>query len=308
MLESNPENNIETTDAEKPSANNFFISTILIFVVFVIAFSGTVFSKNLSADNIKETEFQGGSPAFEQDDNIEKILLIGIDQVAGQPSRADVIILAVINKDKSQVQLLSIPRDTRAAIPGHRTEKINHAQAYGGSALLAETVSILLDTNVDKYILLNFAGFKEVINIMGGLEYNVEMHMYYPDEGIDLNPGLQHLDGDKALQYVRYRSDGRGDIGRVGRQQQFIATFVEQKMQLKIILKVPELIAETYRSIKTNISLKDLVSIGLSMKNLESDELNTQILPGEAKYINGVSYWIAEPFTLEEILTSGESF
>ncbi|MEW6624931.1 MAG: LCP family protein [Bacillota bacterium] len=297
-----PDNQISRT------SQKLFVAAVLVFLVFVSSFSGYLFAAHWFGagaahgdDGNQTANKKGFSLLPGKEDNIERILVIGIDERVGEPSRADTIILAIVNTTKNEVNLLSIPRDTYVNIPGRGMDKMNHAQAYGGAKLLMQSVSSLLNTEVDKYVQLNFNGFKEVVNILGGLEYNVEMRMYYPDENIDLYPGVQKLNGDKALQYVRFREEVRADIGRIERQQRFITEFIQHALQPKHILKIPELVGEAYRSIKTNISLMDMVALARAMKDLESDKLTTKMLPGEPKYINGVSYWIPSTSNLDVI-------
>ncbi len=290
----------------------FFIAAVLVFAVFVSSFSGYLFATSwfgggiAQGDDGNPVELPGIlNPTEDEEDNIEKILIIGVDQRAGEPSRADTMMLAIINTDNPELQLLSIPRDTRTIIPGRGYDKLNHAQAYGGPSLLMEAINDMLDIEIDGYVQLNFNSFKEIIDILGGVEYNVEIRMYNADENINLQPGKQVLDGDKALQYVRYRNS-TGDIGRVERQQKFIKELIDQKLKLRNVLKIPELVGEAHRSVKTNISLKDMVSIAMAMKELENEKVTSEILPGKAQYINGVSYWLPENQKLEDIFPEND--
>lgn len=290
----------------------FFIAAVLVFAVFVSSFSGYLFATSwfgggiAQGDDGNPVELPGIlNPTEDEEDNIEKILIIGVDQRAGEPSRADTMMLAIINTDNPELQLLSIPRDTRTIIPGRGYDKLNHAQAYGGPSLLMEAINDMLDIEIDGYVQLNFNSFKEIIDILGGIEYNVEIRMYNADENINLQPGKQVLDGDKALQYVRYRNS-TGDIGRVERQQKFIKELIDQKLKLRNVLKIPELVGEAHRSVKTNISLKDMVSIAMAMKELENEKVTSEILPGKAQYINGVSYWLPEDQKLEDIFPEND--
>jgi len=287
--------------------NKLAVAAVLVFAVFVFSFSGYLFANHLfeggiaQGDDGKPLDIGGLFTPKDKEDNIEKILLIGTDERPGEASRADTVILAILNTTNHELKLLSIPRDTRVAIPGRGTDKINHAQAFGGARLLTETVTGFLDVEVDKYLQLNFNSFREVVDILDGIEYTVESKMYYPEESIDLKAGAQKLNGDKALQYVRYRSDGRGDVGRVERQQKFITEFINQKLKLKNALKIPELVGEINSSIKTNLSIAEMVSIGMAIKELESEKVTSQMIPGEPKYIGGVSYWIPSTQKLDEI-------
>lgn len=219
------------------------------------------------------------------------ILLIGTDQRTKEPARADTIMVAFLDPKVYRVQVLSIPRDTYAEIPGRGFGKLNHAHAFGGAKLLAETVSGLLDVPINKYAQVNFDAFRAVIDILGGVEYEVEKRMHYPPEGIDLRPGRQVLDGDKALQYVRYRSDG-DDLTRIRRQQQFLGAVSTQAFKAATILKLPRLGAEVYSHINTNLSLPEMIGLAKVFLEAGTANLETVMLPGDYRTINGLSYWM----------------
>lgn len=249
---------------------------------------------------------QAGSGAAEATTGkSETILLIGVDQrVPGEPSRSDTIMLAVLDPQKPGVDLLSIPRDTRVKIPGYGYDKINAAHAYGGPQLLMDTINGFLGSHVDKYVEVNFQDFQKIIDILGGVDIDVDKRMYYPEENIDLKPGFQHLNGYNALAYVRYRYDPEGDITRVGRQQKFMKALIDQTLKLSTIPKIPRLVSEISKDVKTNLSVKEMLSLALSMKDLNGDAVNTYTIPGEGKYIGGVSYFIVDQQKLPGVLAS----
>jgi len=290
----------DTTTKKK----KFFIAFVLVFTVFVFTFSGYLFLANWLGIAHGSSEII--PTGYEVEDNITKVLIMGIDEnPGGGRGRADTVILAIINTANPEIKLLSIPRDTRVVIPRRGNDKINHAYAHGGSALLIETVNDFFDIEVEKYIQLDFNSFREVVDILGGMEFYVERRMFYPAEGIDLRPGLQMLDGDKALQYVRFRG-ATGDVGRVERQQRFIMEFIEQKLQIRYALRIPELVREINRNVNTNFSIAEMVSIGMAMRALETEKIHMEMLPGVARYIGGVSFWVSDTQDLDEIFPQEE--
>jgi len=222
-----------------------------------------------------------------QQDKTLTLLLTGVDRREKEASRSDTIIVAFINLDKHSINLLSIPRDTYAQVPGHGKTKINHAHAYGGSDLLQTSVQGLLGVEIQRHV---------------GLEVNVEQDMYYPPESIDLKKGRQTLDGEDALGYVRFRSDGRGDIGRIERQQHFLKLLMDKMLRVQTLWKVPELIGELRENVQTDLSLKDMITLATELKDISADDLHAAMLPGEPTYIEELSYWQPDYPALQKIL------
>lgn len=234
--------------------------------------------------------------------NQVNILLVGTDNRANERGRSDTIVLASINFRNNDIHLLSIPRDTRASIDGHGKQKINHAYAYGGVPLLEKTVENLLDTPVDYYIETDFKGFERLIDRLGGVSLDVEKRMHYPEEGINLKPGLQKLDGHDALAYVRFRSDGRGDIGRIERQQHFFEAAKEQFLTLDNLLKSPQLIGDLADCVETNMPVSGTLRVANALKGAGPDQFQTHMLPGRPQTINGLSYWVAKDDEVRELV------
>ncbi len=235
-------------------------------------------------------------------DRIMTVLLVGVDRRKKEASRSDTIMVAFINLDKQKVNILSVPRDTYARVPGHGNTKINHAHAYGGTDLLKTAVEGLLGIKIDRYVEVDFRGFVNVVDLLGGIEVNVEKDMRYPPENIDIKKGLQTLDGEDALGYVRFRSDGRGDIGRVERQQRFLRLMLDQALKVRTVWKLPGLVGELRENVKTDLTLKDMLLLARELNDINAGSLNAATLPGEATYIDELSYWKPDYPAMEKIL------
>lgn len=275
----------------------------LIFLILVV-FLGFSYLGFYLAGNFHGS--QGGVdfnplPAFFKKEPVN-ILLLGVDQRGKEPSRADTILVAFIDTGASQVNLLSIPRDTYANVPGVGMTKINHAHAYGGAELTMDVVEALLGVPVDQYVEVNFEGFAKIIDILGGVELEVDRRMNYPPEGIDLKPGRQVLDGEDALAFVRFRGYPEGDIGRVEHQQQFLLSLADQILQARNILKLPELVGEARKNVHTNMDLPEMVSLAQSLKDMPPGSLLARTLPGEPRYIRQVSYWVPDTEKLAQMV------
>lgn len=234
-------------------------------------------------------------------------LLIGVDARLGEyASRSDTIIFASVDLDSKEIYFISIPRDSLVDIPGYGQDKINAAHSYGGISLLIDTVSQLLSRPIHYYVEINFEGFAKVIDILGGVDYNVEERMYYPWEDIDLYPGLQHLNGEQALAYVRYRGYPQGDIARVEKQQSFLRAIIEQHFTSENISKIPIILEEIAPYMQTNIPIDKALQLARAMKDLKMADIRLEVVPGDFLNINGVSYWGVDMEALSYLLDSLE--
>ena len=228
----------------------------------------------------------------------KNIVVMGCDIRKDDVGRSDTLFVVMLDKSKKNAALLSIPRDTRVKIKGHGWDKINAAFAYGGQKLTRETVQDFLGIKLNNYVVVDFQGFKGLVDAVGGVDINVEKRMYYydPYDGfeIDLRPGTQHMDGKTAMQYVRYR-DEEGDIGRIRRQQKFLMALYRHIASKNIIAKIPGVSKQIMSMVKTDLSLKEMVELGNVMRDMvEKDGLKMSMVPGEPEYIDGISYWIPD--------------
>ena len=236
------------------------------------------------------------------------IMIMGVDERADDVGRSDTLMIATIHPKLDQAALLSIPRDTRVKIKGHGYDKINSAYAYGGEKLTQSTVEDFLGVNMDHYIIVNVKAFQRIIDAIGGVDIDVEKRMYYEDpwddDGgllIDLRPGLQHMDGKTAVTYVRYR-DEEGDIGRIKRQQAFMQACMDKVTSPSIIPKLPSVIAEVFESVKTDLSVRQLLEFAGSLQKAKNHGLKTEMVPGRPMYIEGISYWVPKVSELRTAL------
>lgn len=236
------------------------------------------------------------------------VLLIGVDRGG---ARSDVVVLAHWEPQYRVLSLISLPRDLRVEIPcppdikGCRSpDKLAHVHAYGevrgqGPELLTRTVSQYLGVPVRYYVEVDFEGFARIVDALGGVTIDVEKPMVYVDPyqnlRIHLQPGRQRLDGEKALQYVRYRSDGLGDIGRIARTQKFFYAVLESLQENGGMRRLPRLAVELYPYVRTNLDLGTLVALAQAAQDLDRESLRVYTIPGRSRTIDGLSYWIGDP-------------
>ncbi|ADQ15128.1 LCP family protein [Halanaerobium hydrogeniformans] len=232
------------------------------------------------------------------EDNKVNILAVGYDSdINGGASRADTIILISIDVDTNEAGVIFLPRDTYINIEGKNFTKLNTSFARGGIDLTKETVEELLDINIDYYLASDFKGFENIIDRLGGIEIDVEKDLNYVDRAgdlyINISQGKQHLSGEEALKYVRYR-DQSGDIGRIERQQKFIDAVIEKVVSPSTVTSLPGIFREINRSIDTDIPIRDISPFLSTAKDMDLNNIEIRTLPGEARYIAGISYWLAD--------------
>ena len=238
------------------------------------------------------------------------VMIMGVDERADDVGRSDTLMIATLDPDKNQAALLSVPRDTRVKIKGHGFDKINAAYAYGGRKLTQETIESLLNTHIDHYIKINVHGFTKIIDALGGIDIDVEKRMYYEDpwddDGglyIDLQPGMQHMDGKTAITYVRYR-DEEGDIGRIKRQQNFMKAVMDKLVSPTIIPKLPAIVSAVSDSVETDMSVSEILSFLGTLQDAKDNGLKSEMLPGKPVYIEGISYWVPDISKTRQILAN----
>ncbi|MEV5766121.1 LCP family protein [Micromonospora sp. NPDC052213] len=175
------------------------------------------------------------------------ILILGSDTrdpESTSGSRTDTIILAHLPKDRSSAQLISIPRDTWVAVPrakdgnhGGRDAKINAAYAWGGVPLMVQTVEKFTSVRIDHVMMVDFAGFKEIIDALGGIDVNSEKNFtsIHPPFRT-FRQGMQRMDGETALDYSRQRKQfPDGDFARIRHQQQVIKAILDRAVSGGIV-------------------------------------------------------------------------
>ncbi len=262
----------------------------------------------------------GGSGQAQAGSNRTHVLVMGVDEpVAASRSRTDTMLVVSVDSSSGEVGVLSIPRDTRVWIPGrNRWDRANTAYAYGGASLAMETVSHFLQTPISHYVVTDFSGFEGIIDTLGGVEIDVQQRMFYVDRAqdlvIDIEPGQQVLDGEKALQYVRFR-DRLGDVslvdpqnnqydGRVERQRKFVMAMLEQVLRPSTIPRLPSLIRQVWTMVDTNLSLDRILSLAWGATKYSEDKTFTALVPGEAAIKGGASYWVPDLDRMQQVVAT----
>ena len=189
-----------------------------------------------------------------------------------------------IDFTRKTVSLLSIPRDTRADIPGFGIGKINAAHAHGGPALTADTVRTNFGIPTDHYIALDFDGFEHAIDQLGGVDVAVDKKMDYDDNWghlhIHLKPGMQHLNGQQAMGFVRFRHSD-SDLVRVQRQQALLAAIKTKLMSPQTLAKIPAILDTIDRNVNSDLTTDQKVALAKFVHDVPHEGIQMATLPSE---------------------------
>ncbi|MFD3157616.1 LCP family protein [Haloimpatiens sp. FM7330] len=246
------------------------------------------------------------------------VLVVGVDigtpgaKNPNDPKRTDTMMVMHYNPDKSTVNVVSVPRDTMIRINGRR-EKINAAHAIGGMDYAIDAVEKLLDIPINYYVKVDYQGFREIIDALGGIEMPIKYNMNYDDPEQNLHIHFRkgttvNLDGKKAEEFFRWRKNNNGtglaegDIGRIKNQHMFIEKVMEKVKSPTIVLKLNSILSIIPKYIKTNMQPGEIISYGLEIAKLDNNNIKMSTLQGEGKYINKVSYYVYDSSKNAELL------
>lgn len=244
-----------------------------------------------------------GDSLGERKRGVSTVLLAGVDQ-DGQ--RTDTLMLLRVGEGKPA--LVSIPRDT--LVNGTYTvPKINGVYGINGggeegTAMLLQRVGECIGFRPDGLLLVDMEGLAALVDVMGGVSFDVPQDMYYDDPSqnlhIALNAGPQRLDGTQAVGLVRYRSGyAEADLKRTGVQRDFLRAAAKQWARPGLLVKLPALLSWAEEHVETNLSKSNLVWLGLALVRGEHS-FETAILPGSAANILGGSYYVLDPEAVAE--------
>ena len=278
------------------------IGIISLMVIIILVASAAVMTfTNVKPPAVIDNIISGNSD--EQNsraDGIYSVLVVGTDKVG---LNTDTILVASLDSINNRASVMSIPRDTMSNV-NRNVKKINAAYSIGAKngkgnvEKLKDEVSDLMGFEVDNYVVVNLKAFEELIDEIGGVTIDVPRNMNYDDPyqnlHIHIDKGLQTLNGEQAIGFVRYRSGyAEGDIGRVKAQQLFIEALVNQVATPATVTKMPKLIDIVLENMDTDLSNGELIWFGKEVLEIDMEnDFNMFILPGEPQYVGGVSYYL----------------
>ena len=223
-------------------------------------------------------------------ENYTNILLIGIDDTPvegiGESGRyADAIMLVSMDHLNKEIRFLSLPRNAKVNIPGRKdADYLSFTYYYGGALLTVDTVSQMLNIPITHYIALDRKNISKFVDILDGINLYVENDMNYEDPlgntSIHLTKGYQRLSGDMSQQYLRFRTDDLGDIGRVQRQQRFAKALLEKLLSWESLPKIPAMVDVLENNMDTNIDVLDMPNVIDVLNTMANNQVQIKILPG----------------------------
>ena len=263
---------------------------ITILIIFILAVSVLLIISLTSINPLK---------------NGRDMLFLGIDEREESndfEGRTDTIIIYHMSSWGQKDSIISIPRDTRVDLGEYGWGKINAAYVYGGEEMIKKEIYELTGIDIDRTMIVNFNGFKKIVDILGGVEITVEEHLHDPLSGADFDPGTYTMNGDQALSFARCRATAGADIDRMNRQQYLLNEIIKQKFNFSVVTKIPQLIEVLNSESKTDFTIWDFGSIGFVLL-FSSKDFNRITIPAEPGNIDGISYMIADEDEVKDFLS-----
>ncbi|ENJ9655861.1 LCP family protein [Clostridium botulinum] len=277
-----------------------FSFIILLGILGYFYLLGFTNNSKLGEGKINTKKAEAGEPV--------NILVMGVDigdpgsKEASDPKRTDTMLVVNYNPKTKNINMVSVPRDTRVTMNGKKI-KINSAHAINGVNGSISAVENLLGIEINNYAKIDYEGFRKVIDAIGGVEMDITRNMNYDDPSQNLHIHFQkgttvHLDGKKAEEFFRWRKNNNGtgfadgDLGRIENQHKFISKVVEKVKSPSIIPKIPNILSTIPDYVETDMSPEEIIKYGYAVTKGDKSSINMITLQGEAKYIGNVSYFI----------------
>src|SRR5918994_3318500 len=238
------------------------------------------------------------------------VLVLGVDRRPGaaedSTSHSDTMMLVRVSSQTGQIRLLSVPRDLLVEVQPGVEDRINTAYLEGGTRRAMAVMENLTGITIDHHAIVDFEGFQDVIDAMGGVTVQVGHPIRIGIDGqrVYIPAGRQELDGLEALAYARYRGTSCGDLDRIRRQQRLIAALREQALEWNTITKLPGIVRVIYENVETNLGFVQAVSLGRALVgHSEEGRMRTYQLKGEPEILpNGDAVLVPNEQANERIL------
>ncbi len=290
---------------QKKKSNGIGKTFIMVFLIMIIAFTAIIFAIDKFGIGIPNPIAGGDGPLADlyRDSDRVNVLLLG-DTMQGL---TDTIMIGSYDLKNQHVDVISVPRDTyypRDDYPGAAFAKINSVYETEGIEGTADAVSeVVAGIPIHSYVIIDEKDIEKIVDSMGGVPMDVPFDMKYTDKNtdlyIDLKEGQQVLNGDEAVQFIRYRKGYKtGDMGRVEAQQQFMSNAFEQAIGWHL----PKVAMTVVDNVETSLTASNAARFGIKGIFLKKEDMKTHTLPGEPEYFNSAWYFRANEDDTEEMI------
>ena len=305
--EANIQKNSNTDNKKKKKKRHIGLK-IFIFILILLAIGGGIFAKRVyDLDGNWIAALFGHNE--ETVKNLDKLYILAMGESTGM---SDTIIVCSYDPKTQEASMLSIPRDTFIGDSQRyatTSDKINSLYNSGNNPeRTLEAVNELTGLNIENYILIDTEALVELVDAIGGVQFNVPIDMKYDDNNqdlhVDLKEGWQTLNGDQVEQLVRFRHNADGstysyeygieDFGRMRTQREVLIAIAKQTIQLKNVTEIGKIIDIAEKYVDTNMNFKSLKDYIPYAININTDNIKAEQLPGESRYINGISFFLAD--------------
>ncbi|MBV1758920.1 MAG: LCP family protein [Dethiosulfatibacter sp.] len=259
-------------------------------------------------DEIEEDDLTPLEKAIRDSKRIN-ILVLGLEG-----PRSDTMMVVSFDRATANANIIAIPRDTYFYREGYEAQgqkKVNAVYSASGAQGVMRVFENILKMPIHNYITVDYEGVRKSVDVIGGVEVDVPFHMEYEDPydkpplSINIPKGLQVLNGQKSLEYLRFRHNNdwtvgypNGDLGRIEAQQIFIKNALKKTLSFRL----PVVIREIYPYIKTDLNLADMILLAGDAVNFSVDKLDTAMIPGYATMIDGLSYYVHDPRLVSDMI------
>jgi polyisoprenyl-teichoic acid--peptidoglycan teichoic acid transferase len=231
-----------------------------------------------------------------------RFLVVGLTQ---DRLRTDTIEVIHWDDAHHRVRILGVPRDIDVTLPGIGRTKLVHAYSTGGIGRARAATVRLLDVPIAHYVVFSLPAMRHVVDLVGGVPITVEKRMVYTDREqglfINLYPGYQVLDGAKAEQYLRFRHDKDGDIGRIRRQQLFLRAAVAQVHKPSVMMHLPMIIQTAREDVQTDLTSSQMLAWFQRVQPLKPEEISSESIDGRGAVLydalakQRLDFWVPNP-------------
>ena len=292
----------ELCEAEQPKKKRHGLRNFILFLLVLILALSAVLIFVLPRQPVA-----AAGPGTRKD-GITTLLLAGVDE--GE-ARTDALMLLTVNQPQRSIHLVSIPRDT--LIQGsYAVPKINGVYGINGGGkegmdMLLTRVQEIIGFAPDGYMLVNLDVFAELVDTLGGVEFDVPVDMFYNDPAqnlyIDLRAGKQTLSGEEAMGVVRYRSGyADADLGRVQVQRNFLSAMLRQAVSPKGLTKAPALLQLLANHTQSDLTVANYLWLARTALLADKNAISTATLPGNGAYLSGGSYYVLDPASVAQTI------